>query len=230
MTKSATESMGSKELSQEHSSKPLTVYFGGTFDPPHLGHHQILKYLIGRHDVRRVIVVPTGQNPLKEKVAASRDLRKMWTSNWIARVKSQDPQGSKIALDFRELESTGVAFTVDTLAALKKEFAQEYWALAVGVDAAQSLDRWREPQRLLKMLTEFWIFPRGKHKVTESDWSRSLSSLCHFRFLDIEIADISSTEIRERCAKLVGQDKDWVNALTRPEVRSALAPGMISEA
>ena len=41
--------------------------FGGSFDPPHIGHEHITKQVLKQLDVDKVIVVPNFQNPFKDK-------------------------------------------------------------------------------------------------------------------------------------------------------------------
>ncbi len=52
--------------------------FGGSFDPPHLGHKEIIKRVLELKDVDMLLVVPTYLNPFKSNFSADAKLRLEW--------------------------------------------------------------------------------------------------------------------------------------------------------
>ena len=52
--------------------------FGGSFDPPHLGHKAVVDAILSTLDVDEVVVMPAYLNPFKSKVYASGSLRFQW--------------------------------------------------------------------------------------------------------------------------------------------------------
>ena len=58
--------------------KMKKAIFGGSFDPPHSGHLDIIKQTLASLDVDKVIVVPAFLNPFKSKSYAPASLRLKW--------------------------------------------------------------------------------------------------------------------------------------------------------
>ena len=52
--------------------------FGGSFDPPHIGHEAIVKALIKFKDIDKIVVMPTFLNPFKSHFYAPAALRLEW--------------------------------------------------------------------------------------------------------------------------------------------------------
>jgi nicotinate-nucleotide adenylyltransferase len=52
--------------------------FGGSFDPPHIGHVAIVRALLHFRDVNKVVIMPTYINPFKQKAHAPATLRLAW--------------------------------------------------------------------------------------------------------------------------------------------------------
>lgn len=171
------------------------VYFGGTFDPPHLGHHEIVKALLLDAWVETLYLVPTSQNPLKENVS-SQD-RGSWVEAWLEQLKKEltfsDYQKLKLVED--EMQAEGRSYTVETLRALQAREALGPWVLAMGADSLASLDRWKNVQELLGALHSVWVFPRGTW-TARLEVNEELKSLASFRVMTAVIPEISSTEIR----------------------------------
>ncbi|MDP2893262.1 MAG: adenylyltransferase/cytidyltransferase family protein, partial [Sulfurimonas sp.] len=52
--------------------------FGGSFDPPHIGHEAIVKALIKFRDFDKIIIMPTFLNPFKFQFYAPAPIRVKW--------------------------------------------------------------------------------------------------------------------------------------------------------
>ena len=52
--------------------------FGGSFDPPHIGHKAVVEAVLKLKDVEEVVVMPTFLNPFKDSFHAPSDLRLKW--------------------------------------------------------------------------------------------------------------------------------------------------------
>jgi len=180
------------------------VYFGGSFDPPHRGHHEMLVRLVRDPQVDFVHVVPTGKNPLKESQGASAEQRLAWVEAWLKALRQEVPEtASKLRLETLEIDAgranavQHVQYTVDTLSALQEAHSGR-WVLAVGADILPQLSQWREPARLLGSLEGLWIFPRGR-AIAEDSFAlipTVLRGLCSQRWMGGEILAVSSTELR----------------------------------
>jgi nicotinate-nucleotide adenylyltransferase len=166
---------------------PRVGIFGGTFDPPHVGHLLAAVDATEALALDRVLWIPASTQPFKaaRSDVASADDRLAMTRRTIG----ADP---RFSVDTVELDRGGLSFMVDTVRALQQRDGRAEWYLLVGADAARTLPQWREFDRLLTMVQvvamartaagEDFLLPRT------------------VRQLDTRRVDLSSTEIRQRVA------------------------------
>lgn len=180
------------------------VYFGGTFDPPHIGHDEILRRLKIDPWVKRIHVVPTGVNPLKnspESFLGTAAVRLGWVKSWIESVEPPSIAQGKIALETFEVENEERAphYTVDTLETLRaRENDGAPWVLCVGGDIPRDFHRWKRVEELFKKLHSVWVFPRGNQHDPLNEMDIKLRGLCEFRVFSESITEVSSTELRAK--------------------------------
>jgi nicotinate-nucleotide adenylyltransferase len=170
--------------------------FGGTFDPVHLGHLAAAEEAAFCCRLQRVFFVPAYQQPLKDALPrASGDDR-------LAMLELAVCANPLFGVSSLELNRPAPSYTVDTLRAMRHEFGADcelYFLL--GVDAANSLDRWRDPAELLR-LARLVVMSRGA--VRQPDWTR-LAGLApdareRITTVDVPNLDISSSDLRQRVA------------------------------
>lgn len=158
--------------------------FGGTFDPPHIGH---LLAASDAHDVLgldRILLVPAAGQPLKSAVEASPEDR-------LAMVRLLVSGDPRFEVDPIEIERGGLSFTVDTLRALRGRWKSDpalSLVLLLGADAAATLPQWREPAEVAALAEVVVLRRAGGTDVPPSTG----------RAIDTRRVDVSSTEIRAR--------------------------------
>ena len=160
--------------------------FGGSFDPPHLGH--LLPLIDASESLRldRVIFVPAASQPFKAgRAVASPDQRFAMTQRLVAGVPGFEASRA-------EIERGGLSYTVDTLAALAADEPDARLTLLLGADAYAVFEQWREPERIRRMAT-IAVLARGDEVVPVG---RSPG----IELLRTRRVDISSTELRARVA------------------------------
>ena len=159
--------------------------FGGSFDPPHLGH------LLPAIDAAEALAldavrfVPAAVQPFKAgRASASPRDRLAMTERLVAGVPG-------FTADGREIDRPGLSYTVETLAGLATEFAGAELFLLLGADAFALLDQWREPERIRDLATVVVMARNG-------DSLSDRLALPGVRVLQTRRVDISSTELRAR--------------------------------
>lgn len=121
--------------------------FGGTFDPPHLGHVSVARDAADALGLERVLWVPARVPPHKPGVpVTSAELR--W--EMVRAACSADPRFE--AWD-GELTRPGPSYTVDTLRELRARHPGAHLFLLMGADQARELDTWREPEEVARLAT-----------------------------------------------------------------------------
>jgi nicotinate-nucleotide adenylyltransferase len=156
--------------------------FGGTFDPPHLGHFLAAVDAADGLELDRVIWLPAARQPLKGGDAAAPAHRLAMASLAAA----LDP---RFAVDPMELERGGLSFMVDSLRAFRERHQDAALFLLLGTDAATLLPKWRDPETI-RALAEVVVLTR----VGGEDEGAPLG----VRTLPTRRVDISATEIRAR--------------------------------
>jgi nicotinate-nucleotide adenylyltransferase len=160
--------------------------FGGTFDPPHVGHLLAAGDAYDALRLDKLLFVPAAGQPLKSAIVASPSDRLAM----VERLVGDDP---RFAVDPVEIERGGLSFTVDTLRALHERWRSDgalALILLLGADAAATLPQWREPAEVAS-LAEIVVLSRAGGNEAPVTTGRAI---------DTRRVDVSSTEIRARVA------------------------------
>lgn len=165
-----------------------TLVFGGTFDPPHVGHAKLLRAAAEHIRPDSILVVPAFQAPLKEAPGApAADRGRMAQLGLLESLPV--PWRRRCRLDFSELRSGRKVYTIETVRRLKKNVGELHFA--VGSDAAACWNRWKSA-RELEALCRWWTAARP------GAWGRIPA---HFGRLPGAMPDISSTQLRRDLAE-----------------------------
>lgn len=160
--------------------------FGGTFDPPHVGHVVAAAETRFRCGLDRVLFVPAGDPWQKrgEVVAPAADRLA------LARAAVDGIEG--LTVDAREVERTGPTYTADTLAELAAPGRALF--LIVGADAAGRIHTWARADEIAALATLVVVNRAGEGAAapTGADW--------RVERVVIPRLDVSSTELRRRIA------------------------------
>jgi len=170
--------------------------YGGTFDPPHLGHLAAAQEALEAGHLERVLFMPSAQNPLKQGEPSSD------VEHRLAMTQLAIADNPAFELSRADVGRDGPSYTVDLLARLRDELGRDQeLAFIVGMDVLHELHRWREPQRLLELTRLLVIQRPGQQDVPPEELDRRVPSAS--RRIQIVVTPgvaISSTELRERVA------------------------------
>ena len=161
--------------------------FGGTFDPPHVGHLILAADARDALNLDRLIFVPASSQPLKADapaVASPRDRLEM-----VRLVVADD---ANYQVDEAEIGREGLSYTVDTLEHLSTRYPDAQLFLLLGQDALQSFGKWKNTERIRQLAT-LAVMQRPGHKGSRADTTAEGAITVSTRRVDV-----SSTEIRER--------------------------------
>jgi nicotinate-nucleotide adenylyltransferase len=128
--------------------------FGGTFDPPHLGHLIVVQEVLEQLSLDRVLLIPAGLPPHKmDRSLTDGAIR----GEMVAAAVAGHPE-----LEVRDLElqRTGASYTVDTLEALRTEYPDASLFLIMGVDQWRGFAGWKLPTRI-RELAKIVVMNRG---------------------------------------------------------------------
>jgi len=173
--------------------------FGGTFDPPHVGHLIAAADAVDALSLDRVVFVPASAQPLKQDGIWAGPQERLQMVRLMA---DDDP---RFAVDPIEIDRAGLSFTVDTLVEMARQSPNDKRFLLMGADVVRSFARWRDPLTVMQ-LSELVIWRRGDVTGDQiASWlpPDAAGRLPPYRVLDARRVDVSSTEIRSRV--LAGQ-------------------------
>ena len=118
--------------------------FGGTFDPPHLGHLLLAETARESLGLTEVWFVPARVPPHKQRRNVSP------AATRLALLKAA-LAGTGFRVDTQELARRGPSYTVDTLESYRARFPAAVLHLLLGADSLLDLPTWRDPARLLAL-------------------------------------------------------------------------------
>ncbi len=132
-------------------------FFGGSFDPPHLGHLAVGRAAADAYSLDRMLFAPTGHQPLKPRGATASFEERLAMVSLLCELQPQDtrPHFEPSSLD-APLPDGSPNYTVDTLSALRRMCSADDSIFAIiGADAFLGLRRWKSPDTLLELAE--WI-------------------------------------------------------------------------
>lgn len=159
--------------------------FGGTFDPPHLGHAVVAHDLLDRLALDRLLVIPAPRPPHRSAIFSAETRRSL-----VHTLFADEPA---IVVDDREFRREGPSFAVDTLAELREELPEVDLTFVIGADQLAVIDEWHEYRRLPELAT-IAVMRRDGEEPRLPDGAAS------FPYIDVEVTriDLSASEVRER--------------------------------
>lgn len=182
-----------QELSWQQEKNSQIILFGGTFDPPHLGHLIIAEQAREQLDCDYLLLMPAGIPPHKRTVSVSpvEDRLKM--------LKQAVGDNPGLVVSRYELERSGASYTARTLRHFLKKFTVV--SLIIGADSLAEIFTWREPEFILER-GRLLVAPRLGYDIGEL---LKQDGLKYYREniepLDSVLMEISSSQIRKRVAR-----------------------------
>ena len=162
--------------------------FGGSFDPPHIGHCIIAARAVDQLNLDKVLFIPAYIPPHKKHRSTSDPRHRLAMTRLAIRGTST------FACSDQEVRRKGVSYTVDTLRDLKRKFPDAELFLIIGGDSLAFFPSWREPEAILN-LASLAVYDRPKVQLQRKQkGSKRIASIAG------PLLDISSSGIRTMVA------------------------------
>jgi nicotinate-nucleotide adenylyltransferase len=175
-----------------HMSDGIGV-FGGTFDPPHLGHLILAEEAQAQLKLRRLLWVLTASPPHKD------DNEVTAASQRFEMVRLAIQGNPAFELSTVDMDRPGPQFTADTLKLVHVAHPGERIALIIGGDSLRELPTWHNPADVLEEADELAIMRRPGNEIDLTELERELPGITlKVRFVDAPLLEVASHEIRER--------------------------------
>jgi len=170
-------------------------FFGGTFDPPHFGHLAIAKLAIEKAKLDKLFLCPAYSAPLRTEPALFSAVDRLRMIEEICKLDQ------KMDVWDKEVKLARSQFTFDTIVEFKKHFPNHEIFLLLGADQFARLHKWYKPMELSK-LVHFLVFARNTEKIKQPPQENM-----EVTFMENDLIDISSTDIRDKLRNQVFPDK-----------------------
>ena len=179
--------------------KRIGIY-GGSFNPPHMGHYLVAKSACSALELDMLYVIPACEAPNKQGSACLEGEHRL---RMLSLCFGQEEQ---IRVSDLELQRGGVSYTIDTVRQLQQEHPDAELFLLLGSDSFLNFCSWYQWEQLLQTVT-LAVFSRGlKHEKEDIRQQKETLQKLGGRIGIVEnpVAQISSSDIRRlltfRCA------------------------------
>ena len=169
--------------------------FGGTFDPPHLGHLILASEAHSQLELDRLLWVLTPEPPhkLDQPITPA--------EHSLAMVQLAIADNAAFELSRIDLDRPGPHFTVDTIKLIAEQNPQAEIVPIIGGDSLNDMPTWHEPQQIVYACHWIGVMRRPHEEPDLGELERELpgiSSKVHY--VDAPLLEIASREIRGRIA------------------------------
>ena len=169
--------------------------FGGTFDPPHVGHLILAAEARDQLKLDRVLWVLTPDPPHKANRAVSP------LATRLALVHAALNGDSAYEISRVEIDRPGPHYTYDTVRLLGEQYPGAELFYLMGGDSLRDLPTWMKPQEIIDGLAGLGVMRRPQDTVDLPSVERALPGIvAKVHFVDAPLLQISSSSIRERAA------------------------------
>lgn len=161
--------------------------FGGTFDPPHIGHLLIAQTVCEADDFDKILFIPANKPPHK-KVNTSLEDR-------LAMLNIAVEGNPNFEISDVEIRRGGISYTIDTVKMVKEEIDRENDEIfyLIGSDSLMDFRNWKDPRGILDECKVVVAIRPGFRPSDIPAWI-----LHRIQFANIPRFEISSTNIRHR--------------------------------
>ncbi len=164
--------------------------FGGSFDPPHLGHITIAEHFIEELGLDIVTWIPANVPPHKDKDELSESHHR------LAMVKLAIANNPAFEVSDIEINEDQPPWTIFLLRRFREMYPDDKLHLLIGGDSLAEFTTWRDYQKLWE-IAEIDVALRPGWELFDTD----PEVLENIRVIECPLIDISGTEIRDRARR-----------------------------
>ncbi len=160
--------------------------YGGSFDPPHMGHKKIVEYVVNKLDLDKLIIIPVGK--------ASHGKDKLTEGNLryeMCKLNFENIKGTEISRI--EIDSDEISYTYKTLRKIRNLYGEEnqYFEI-IGEDSAAYFNKWKNYEEILDKSKIVVLKRKGYESIIKNEKVIELEN---------EYYNISSSEIKKNFEK-----------------------------
>ena len=175
--------------------------YGGTFNPPHIGHIQAARQAVEALQLTKLLVIPDRIAP--HKIMPGNSASPQQRLDMLRIAFGND---ARIEVSDIELNREGPSYTFETIRQLKEIYPQAELVLLMGTDMFLSFHTWKNPQIILEnaSLGIFYRGEKGEAAAIEARKAEMEAEGARIELVKNDVIHISSTQMRRllafRCA------------------------------
>jgi nicotinate-nucleotide adenylyltransferase len=176
--------------------------YSGSFNPLHIGHLAIMKYMVEEASYDMVYLIVSPKNPLKDGISSDSGMDRYKAAVEAVKRHFCDTEGQtgRVLVDDIELTMPEPHYTIRTLDALKEREPENSFTFIMGADNLADIRRWKDYGRILREYGAA-VYPREGIDLdsVEADLLKEDKEF-KITVVNAPMVDISSSEIREGIA------------------------------
>ena len=167
--------------------------YGGTFNPPHMGHIRAAQYAVGTLGLDRLLVIPDRIAPHKQLPEDSASPGQRLEMLQLALAGEE-----RVTVSDLELRREGTSYTYQTVEQLYEMYPDDELILLMGTDMFLTFHQWRYPERILvhACLGVFYRGAPGEREKIEERKAQMEQQGHRVYLIQNPVVDISSTQLR----------------------------------
>ena len=176
--------------------------YGGTFNPPHIGHLQAAKQAVKALGLSKLLLIPAYAPPHKAALPGNSPTARQRLE--MLRIAASDCP--EIEVSDLELEREGISYSCETVRELKRQYPNAELVLLMGTDMFLSFESWMHPEEILKnaSLGVFYRGDKGEQTAIAKKKTEMEAKGAAVYLVRNDVIPISSTQMRRllafRCA------------------------------
>ena len=167
--------------------------FGGTFDPPHLGHLILASEAVHQFKLERILwmLAPDPPHKLDQPITP--------LSHRLEMLKRMTVDNPLFEISYLEINRPGPHYTIDTVKTLAEQNPNAEITLLIGGDSFRDFPMWRDPSALVAAVHQIGVMRRPSDPFDMRALESQIPGLTEkVKFLDVLLQELSSSEIRRR--------------------------------
>lgn len=177
------------------SSSGLVGVFGGSFDPPHLGHAEVASsFWENFPNAKELLIVPNHISPWKQNKKTSPELI-------LNLVQTQFKNFPNTKVWDWEIKRGTPSYTEETILELLKVRPNAGLALLIGEDNYSEFHKWKNWENILDTIDSLLVFRRFSESIPQNEKLQKFEN--KIVFLQNRIIEAASVDLREELPKCI---------------------------
>jgi nicotinate-nucleotide adenylyltransferase len=167
--------------------------FGGTFDPPHLGHMILAQEALYQLNLSQIFFVLTANPPHKQGHIISP------VKSRLKLLQAAIKDNSNFALSMVDIDRPPPYYSIDTVKILANQYKNAIWIYLMGADSLVDLPKWHDPVGFVRECDGLGVVKRPEFQIDLEKLDQSIPGIkAKVQFIDTPLLEIASSEIRFR--------------------------------